>query len=460
MTIALERVNGHERDEVDLPVYITAHGQAEAQRIAAQAEADRQRLLAEAEAEGIRIKAAQESERQRILNERAAMKLEQDKAAHEARMAELKAQRAKADRETAEEAAAAQTVKERAAKEEAEKELAEQRWKLGALGIYIAGALVSLPLQLLAFWDPTKWFLLAAPVFLEGLALVLSWGAQYAVTHGKAVWPYRVGVMVAAGIAAGVNIWHGISDPAIGLNAGLIGAITSLGGPIVWTSYEHGRAKKLDGVPTRRERKAAERAAAEEAKRKREEAEQRAAEDQAKAEAKEADELAKTQAKQAADKAAAAEQERRDAERSKEHPEVWAVAVSLRIAAGLEHVSEKVWQDAWEVIHGTRTVGLTAEIRARLVASKMAMQAASQTPEGGTFPQVESQMPCFSDDTENDPDGGAVKGEDRRKNNSGIPPVRRPGDTAKYAPGVGKLNAKHHKGATGRSGRRATRSGR
>src|SRR5690606_12163716 len=96
--------------------------------------------------------------------------------------------------------------------------------------------------------------------------LVLAAGAAWAVAHRRDVLPYRIGIMLSAIIAAAINMYGGMTDDRIGFNAGLIGAIASLGGPIVLMAYEHGIAQKADGIPSWRERRAAERKAAEEKK--------------------------------------------------------------------------------------------------------------------------------------------------------------------------------------------------
>ncbi|GAB2717163.1 hypothetical protein [Kitasatospora kifunensis] len=389
-------------------------------------EAEARAALIQAEAD----KAAAEAERLRLANRRGAMRTEQDEATHAAKMAKLTAEREAAEREAAQEKAAAEAARERVQAEADEKKSAERNWRLGALGIYIAGAVVSMPLQVLAFYKPDMPFLLSAPFFLEGLALVLSFGAAAAVTAGRPVWPYRVGVMVAAVIAAAVNVIHGNADPRIGIGVGAIGAVTSIGGPIVWTAYEHGRARRLDGVPTRRERNAAAKAAAAELRRLAEEAERAEAEAIAKAEAKAAEDEKKAADKAAADLVAAEDQARRDEERQAEHPEVWAVAVARRTATGSAHVTEQIWAAAWEVVHGTKEVGVTASIRAMLLAARAAMQQAGEGFEGTAKPQVESQTP------RRDPDA-----EDGRKSNGGTPPVRRAGDAQKYLPGVGKVSS-------------------
>ncbi|MFG6294390.1 hypothetical protein, partial [Streptomyces rochei] len=204
------------------------------------------------------------AEKQRIANERAAMRLEKEKADHAAHLARKAAETAKAnaEQEKAQKAAAEEEASE--AQRLAEQERSERWWKWGARGIYAVGLIIAAPVQFMHFWDRERPFLIAAPALLEGLALVLAFGAAWAVAHRRDVAPYRIGIMVSAAIAAAINLHGGMTDPAIGFNAGLIGAIASLGGPIVLMAYEHGIAQKADGIPSFRERRAAERARREE----------------------------------------------------------------------------------------------------------------------------------------------------------------------------------------------------
>ncbi|WP_330172997.1 MFS transporter [Streptomyces sp. NBC_01498] len=395
-----------------------ALAEAEAIRQRAAAEADAARIKAEseaaAEAKAVEIKAEAEAEKQRIANERAAMKLEADKATHAKRLADLEAQRA------ASEAAAAKTRKD--ADDEAEREAdraGEQKrsadlWKWGARSIYAVGLVIAAPIQFLAFWDEKRPFLVAAPALLEGLALVLAFGAAWAVANRRDVTPYRIGIMIGALIAAGINLWHGVTDIAIGLNAGLIGAIASLGGPIVLMAYEHGIAQQADGIPSRRERRAARKAAAAEAK-----AKEKVLRDKRDAE------HAAAAAKDRQESRAKAEQERRDADRKESHPDVWRVADAMRSARGSEHVTEQIWADAWYRVTGSKHVGITADIEAQTRAAQARMKAATECPVGDSLSQVDSQTNPRPKKDPNTPDG--------RRFNGGIPPLRTPGDTAPYS---------------------------
>ncbi|WP_445520466.1 hypothetical protein [Streptomyces sp. NEAU-174] len=416
MTTSVEKqVNGTPVPAAEPRFDPRALAEAEAIRKRANAEAEARRIEAQGKAEAEKIKAAEEAEKQRLANERARMKLEKDQAAHDAYLAEKaeKAAKARAAAEKAEKAAEEEA--EREAAQEAEQERSESLWKWGARGIYLVGLVIAAPVQFIAFWDRERPFLVAAPALLEGLALVLACGAAWAVAHRRDVLPYRIGIMMGALLAAGINMWHGLKDPAIGINAGLIGAIASLGGPIVLMAYEHGIAQKADGIPSYREKRAAKKA---------KEAEE-AARAEAKAEKQAAD--AKTKAEKAAQQLQAeTEQKRRDEDRRKHHPEVWEVAEALRSARGSEYVTEQIWGDAWSLVHGTRKVGITAKIEADARAAEKRMKTATDLPIIGDFSQVESQRPPRSKRDPDAPDG--------RRNNGGTPPVRRSGDAAPNSP--------------------------
>jgi hypothetical protein len=409
---SIEKVNGtpltspEPRFEYD-PV---ALAEAEAIRTAAAAKAEALRIKAEGEAKAAELLAAEQAEKDRIANERAVMRLEKEKADHQANLAKKAAEKAKADaeREKAEQAAADEEAAE--AQRVAEQERSENLWKWGARGIYVVGLIIAAPVQFLAFWDKERVFMVAAPVLLEGLALVLACGAAWAVAHRRDVMPYRVGIMLGAAIAAGINLWHGMTDKTIGLNAGLIGALASLGGPLVLMAYEHGIAQKADGIPSLRERRAAERA------RREEEAAKRKARDERKAA-----EAAAAAAKDLAESRAREEQKRRDEDRKKHHPEVWAVAESMRSALGSQYVTEQIWADAWYRKTGSKVVGVTPEIEAESRAAQAHMRTVTEAPVLGSLSLVNSQRPARQKKDPEAPDG--------RRNNGGTPPRRRTGDS-------------------------------
>lgn len=411
-TASIEKVNGHAVAERFDPV---ALAEADAIRTKAAADAEAARIKAEGEADAARALAAEEAKKLSLANERTAMRQEKEKADHRAYLAKKAAEAAKAQAEKEQaEKAEADTAAEEAARAK-EQERTESLWKWGARGIYAVGLVIAAPVQLLHFWDPARKFLLAAPLLLEGLALVLALGAAWAVAHRRDVAPYRVGIMVSAAIAAAINLHGGMTKPEIGFNAGLIGAIASLGGPIVLMAYEHGIAQKADGIPSWRERRASARA----------KAEADAAREKARKEKQDAEHQAAME-KAAAQARAEEEQKRRDEDRKKHHPEVWAVAEALRSARGSQYVTEQIWAEAWYRVTGSKTVGVTAEVEARSRAAQARMKVATEVPIIGDFSQVTSQKDARPKKDPDAPDG--------RRFNGGTPPRRTKGDTPAYSP--------------------------
>ena len=412
---SVEKVNGTSLTSPEPRFDPVALAEAEAIRTRAAAEADALRTEAAAKAEAEKIRAVEDAEKQRLANERAAMRLEKDQVDHKVYVAKKTAETEKveADKEKVDKADAELEAAE--AKRAAEQQRSERWWKWGARGIYAVGLIIAGPVQFMHFWDPARKFLIAAPLLLEGLALVLAFGAAWAVAHRRDVAPYRVGIMLGAVIAAGINLYGGISDPRIGFNAGLIGAIASLGGPIVLMAYEHGIAQKADGIPSWRERRSAEKAAEAEA----------AAVEQARLE-KEAAEAAAAAEKKAAQERAEEEQRRRDDDRREGHPEIWKTAEAMRSARGSQYVTEQIWAEAWYRKTGSKLVGVTAEIEAESRAAQARMQNVTSTPIIGEFSLVDSQRPPRA---KRDP--GASDG---RRSNGGTPPIRRAGETVPNHP--------------------------
>jgi hypothetical protein len=311
------------------------------------------------------------------------------------------------------EARLAKAAKERKAREEelaaeaetkARREAAAKRWRIAAITFAIVCAVLALPVQVAAFWDPHAWWMVAAPAGLESGAWVVQFGAAAAVEEHRPHWHYRLIAWVLALVAAGINLSHGLE--AFGVATAVGTAFASIAGPGVWDLHEHGRIRTRDGRQGWRKRRA-------EAKT----AHKAAAEATAKAEAK-------RQADEARHKAVLAGYE-------SEWPEVYKHA--RRIAAALSEttVTPQIWRRAWDDMHGT-AVGDTAEMIAARVAAKAAAKKAAQAPDGtpaeGAKPQVESQMPP----AEKRPAKDAKKGADGRRNNGGRPPIRRAGDTAPY----------------------------
>lgn len=419
---SVEKVNGSPKTSPEPRFDPVALAEAEAIRTRAAAEAEALRAEAQGKADAERTLAVEEAEKLRLANERTRLANERKQIDHDAYVAKKNAEiaKAKADEEKTEKAAAEKEVTEKQRAKEQQR--SERWWKWGARSIYAIGLVIAAPVQFMHFWDPARKFLIAAPALLEGFALVLAFGAAWAVAHRRDVRPYRIGIMVGAAVAAGVNLYGGITDKTIGLNAGIIGAIASLGGPIVLMAYEHGIAQKADGIPSGRERRAAERAkAAEDAAREKARNEKQAADARAAAE------------KAAREKAAEEEQQRRDADRQAKHPDVWEVADALRSARGSAFVTEQIWAEAWLLVTGCKTVGIRAEIEAQSRAAQAHMRTVTDAPVLGSLSLIESQKGARAKRDSNAPDG--------RRNNGGTPPVRRPGDTAPYSSAAKKQAA-------------------
>ncbi|MEU9218863.1 hypothetical protein AB0D47_20205 [Streptomyces sp. NPDC048376] len=391
-----------------------ALAEAEAIRKRADAEAEAARIKAEGDAKAAEILAGEQAEELRISNERKRMRLEKDQADHKAHVAKKAAEAAEsqAKKEKAEKAAADEEAAE--AQVLAEQERSERWWKWGARGIYAVGLIIAAPVQFMHFWDRERPFLIAAPALLEGLALVLAFGAAWAVAHRRDVAPYRIGIMLSAAIAAAINLHGGLTNDHIGFNAGLIGAIASLGGPIVLMAYEHGIAQKADGIPSWRERRAAERE------------QERQLEERKKAHAEKQAADARAAADKAAAEARAAEdQKRRDDDRKNRHSDVWEVADALRSARGSQYVTEQIWAEAWVLVTGCTKVGIRPEIEAQSRAAQAHMRTVTEAPVLGSLSLIESQMSPRRKKDSNAPDG--------RRNNGGTPPTRRAGDTQPYS---------------------------
>ncbi|MFE2326115.1 hypothetical protein ACFXD5_19670 [Streptomyces sp. NPDC059385] len=411
MTAQLDHVNGRPADHFAEPRFDpVALAKAEAIRTQADAEAAALRIKADGEAKAAEIAAQVEAEKQRILNERAALRAEAEKAAHEKKMAELLAATTKAKAEADEVAAEAERKAQARVGRDREERRTEATWKWAARGIYAVGLIIALPLQLMAFYAEDKPFMIAAPLLLEGFALAFAFAAAWAVANRRDVTPFRIGVMVAAATAAGVNLWHGIDDPRIGLGAGIIGALASFGGPLVLMAYEHGIAQKRDGIASWRERRDAAKAVEQAARQAADRAAEKAAADKAKADEK-----------AAAEQAAESEQKRKDNDRQQAHDEVWKVAEAMRSARGLQFVSDQIWSEAWYRVTGSKVVGIWPELEASSREAQARMKAATE----GASPQVESQMPTRQ---EKGPD--ALDG---RRFNGGTPPRRVPNDTPRYS---------------------------
>lgn len=379
-----------------------AEAEAEAIRAKAWADAEAARIEAEAKADAVRAKAEAEAERLRLANERNRMALEEKQRAHEKKMAELQKETEEIERQAATGRQMEEAQKKadaEAAKETAE---AEEKWRKYAIRFAVVCGIVALPVQIAAFWNPNAWWLVAAPVMLEGGSWVVQKGAAAAVANRRPLWHYRTIAWLLAFVAAGINLWHGIHafDPA---TAGAT-AFASLAGPGVWDLHEHGRIRKRDGVLTWRQRRA-------------EKAEQKRAAAKQAAEKKAAD-VAKEAAAQAAEEAA-----KKLAEgRAKDHKKVWEHALKLATALGETTVTEAVWKRAYNDIEGTDPGDSVDVIRGRNVAARRVAAARSEapgnTPSKVTNAQRASHVPTAPNK--------------RRYSPPATPGVRRKGDSPKF----------------------------
>ncbi|WP_425560904.1 hypothetical protein, partial [Luedemannella helvata] len=252
-----------------------ALAEAEAIRSQAAADAEARRIAAEAEAETVRIKAAAEAEKQALTNKRAALQLQRFEAEQHAKIAEAERKAAAEAREAERERLAAEAADLAEAEAGEQREKSAKSWKIAAISFAIVCGVVALPVQMNAFYDEDARYLLAAPLVLEGAAWVVLRGAAAAVDDRRPHWHYRLIAWLLAFVAAGVNLWHGLTafDTATAVGT----AIASLAGPGIWDLHEHGRIRSRDGKPTLRQRSAQWRAERRQAKREAALAEERAA---------------------------------------------------------------------------------------------------------------------------------------------------------------------------------------
>jgi chemotaxis protein histidine kinase CheA len=408
------QVNGHPRPapallERDAPTQHpqpaldpVAVAEAEAIRARAAAEIETARLRAEAEAEAIRIKAEAEAEKQRLANERNAMRLEKERADHLAKVAEATRRKEESERATK-----AAREKEAAEKQEQEAQAqavadADDKWRTYAIRFAVVCAIVALPVQISAFWNPHAPWMASAPVMLEGGAWVVHRGAAAAVANRRPNWHYRVIVWMLACIAAAINLFHGLSHFDIATACGT--AFASLAGPGVWDLHEHGRIRTRDGKLTWQQRR------------------RQRAEEKRLAEEKAAAELRAAEIEAYREKAAREAAEQLATDRAAAYPKVWEHALKLAAALGETTVTEAVWKRAHRDIEGTDPGDSVDVIRTRNAASRRVEAALSEapgnTPTKVTNTQRVSQMPTGRG--RGSKTGPAVRG------------VRRPGDTKPY----------------------------
>jgi hypothetical protein len=382
-----------------------AVAEAEAIRVEAEARAEALRVKAEGE-KALKIEQAEQlrldNDKQRLANQRNELRFRREKAVEEAKIAEANAKKEAAERASrdAREADDAQRAEEQ--KQAAEVAQVDDRWRKYALTFYIVCAIVALPVQVAAFYNPHAIWLMAAPLMLEGGAWVVLKGAAAAVASHRPHWHYRLIAWLLAFIAAGINLAHGLIAFDVATAVGT--AFASVAGPGVWDLHEHGRIRKRDGVLTRKERRA---------QRKQERAE---------VARKAAEETRLAAEKEAADKAAEEAAAKLAKDRESMFPEVWDHALRLAAALGETTVTDAVWRRAHKDVKGTDPGDSPEAQQLRNAAARRMLDARADAPEKTVWKiqdaQVNPQVP---------PTGrrGSVTG----------PPVRgtrRAGDTPKF----------------------------
>jgi hypothetical protein len=395
-----------------------AEAEAEAIRARTAADVEARLIAARAEADAARITAEAEAERIRLANERAAMRMARERAENDAKVAEAQARQRAAERQAKAEEEQAAALEQAEQVEQGKRERSAKSWRKAALFFAAACAVVALPVQMSAFYNPHALWLLAAPIMLEGGAWVVLRGAAAAVDDHRPHWHYRLIAWLLAFVAAAINLSHGLSHFDMATAVGT--AFASLAGPGVWDLHEHGRIRKRDGVLTRRERRALRKAEAKAAA-------EKAAAAKAAADARAAE-------RKAADEAAAKLASAREAA----FPDVWKHALNLAAALGETTVTDAVWRRAHRDVKGTDP-GDSAEVQQlRNAAERSLLDARSDAPDKAAWKisssQVNPQVPPT-----------------RRRGSVTGPPVRgvrRPGDTARFVEGARKQAAITAKNAT------------
>lgn len=379
---------------------LVAQARAESIRAKAWADAEATRIAAESAAQAETVKAAEEARKLRLANDRAERKAREEAAASDARIADHNRRRDEAERVRQEAAQESQRQEKAAAEAAKESAVAESQWRSYARGFYIVCAIVALPVQVAAFYNPHAVWLMAAPLMLEGGAWVVLKGAAAASAAGRPCWHYRLIAWLLAFIAAGINLWHGLNafDPATAIGT----AFASIAGPGVWDLHEHGRIRQRDGVLSRKERRALRKA------------------ERAEAARKAADDVRRQAEKEAADKAAAEAVEQLAASRAQEFPKVWKHALKIAAAVGEATVTEAVWRRAHRDIEGTDPGESAEVIRARNVAETR-VEAARQNTSVNAAAKVKTSQAAIQ-----------MRTPRTRSSYRPVPPVRQPGDTPRY----------------------------
>ncbi|MCX5158101.1 hypothetical protein OOK39_02145 [Streptomyces sp. NBC_00264] len=383
-------------------VDLVAQAEADAIRTRAYAEAEEQRIKAEAAADALKIKAGEEARKLKLANDKAAARAAEEQAARDARIAESNRKREEAEREQAAARKAEQEQQEADAATAEEIAKAASKWRLYAVMFYAVCAVVALPVQIAAFWDPNAWWLVIAPLMLEGAALVVTKGAAAAVAAQRPHWHYRTVAWMFAFIAAGINLWHGMA--AFDLATAIGTAFASLAGPGVWDLHEHGRIRKRDGVLSRRERKALKKAA-------KAEAEEKAAAERLEAERQAYREKA---VREAAEKLAA--------DRESLFPKVWDHALKLAADLGEHTVTDAIWKRAKRNVEGADPGEDAETLRMRNAAERRVAAARESTSVNTVSKTTKAQRAI------------QVKAPSKRSSYRPVPPRRKRGDTAPFHP--------------------------
>lgn len=381
-----------------------AWAKSEEQRIAAEADAEERRIKAEAEAKATIVKAEEEARKQKIANDRAEARFAEEQAARDNRIAKSNKEREETERAAADDAAQAEIDKQAAAESAKIVAKADKKWRGWAISFYALCAAVALPVQISAFWNPNKPWMAGAPVLLEIAALVVAFGTAAAVANQRPHWHFRLITWVLAFIAASVNFGHGITEFDLATAIGT--ALASIFGPGVWDLHEHGRIRKRDGVLTRRERKAAEKATEAEAKQ------------------KATDEARRKAEKEAADKAAVKAAEQLAETRAKEFPNVWKHALRLAADLGETAVTEAIWKRAKLDVDGALP-GESAEVLRMRNAAEMRVEAARQKKPVSTLSKTTNAQRAI---------------QTPRSSYRPVPPVRKSGDTPRYNRAAGRAH--------------------
>lgn len=386
-----------------------AYADAEEQRARAEAEAEAVRIKAEGEAKAAEIKAAEEARKLKLANDKAEARAAEEQAARDARIAESERKRAAAERGQQDDERAHQEQQQNEAAAEAEIAKAASTWRGYAIAFYAVCAIVALPVQIAAFWDPDAWWLVIAPLMLEGAALVVTKGAAAAVAASRPHWHYRTVAWVFAFIAAGINLKHGLDafDPATAFGT----AFASLAGPGVWDLHEHGRIRRRDGVPTRRERRAAKKAAKEQA------AEQAAAK------------LFEAERQAHLENAARDAANKLDADRKHLFPKVHEEALKLAADLGETAITPAIWKQAKRNVEGTDPGESADTIRMRNAAEMRVEAARLKKPVSTLSKTMNAQR------------GAHLPPAFTKPRPKPIPPRRKRGDSTPFHPAAKRLAA-------------------